>query len=191
MSLATLGGGSLRPNIAADAVTIGGVRAEIAGQLGSDVQKAVFNWRVWAEGAGGDADYGRVAATTRTTATPVERAAIALELAAGLAGNGAPVQRNFFLGGAATLRGVRENAVSGAAFWMARAEAGTALPGMRSALFVDVGWAGARDAVAQSRPTAGAGIGASVLDGLFRIDLARGVVRSNAWRVYFYLDALL
>jgi hypothetical protein len=37
----------------------------------------------------------------------------------------------------------------------------------------------------------GAGAGASFMDGLFRVDLARGILQSHAWRVYFYLDALL
>jgi outer membrane translocation and assembly module TamA len=62
---------------------------------------------------------------------------------------------------------------------------------MRAALFLDVGWAGERDAFSRGRPTAGAGIGASLMDGLLRIDLARGIARSDAWRFYFYLDALL
>jgi hypothetical protein len=29
------------------------------------------------------------------------------------------------------------------------------------------------------------------MDGLFRVDLARGIARSDARRFYFYLDALL
>jgi hypothetical protein len=62
---------------------------------------------------------------------------------------------------------------------------------MRAILFLDFGWAGERADLTATRPTGGAGLGASFMDGLFRIDLARGVVRSNAWRIYFHLDALL
>lgn len=191
ISFATIGGGSLRPNIAAEAVTIGGVRAVLAGQLGSDAQHVVVNGRLWGEAAWGDADYGRIAASARITATPAARLAFATEFAAGLAGNGAPVQRGFLLGGVGTLRGVEENSLAGPAFWLARAEAGTPLPGARALLFVDVGWAGERDAFTRTRPVTGAGIGVSMLDGMFRLDVARGIVRSAAWRVYFYLDALL
>ena len=191
VSLATIGGGSLRPNVAADNVDLTGVRAEIAGQLGSDVQKAVFNWRAWGESTLGDTEYGRLAAALRITGSPGGRLATAVEVMAGLAGKGAPVQRNFQLGGVATLRGVTENAVRGPAFWLARIEAGTSLPGLRTALFLDTGWAGARNSIATSRPVAGTGVGASFMDGLFRVDLARGIVRADAWRLYFYLDALL
>jgi hypothetical protein len=38
---------------------------------------------------------------------------------------------------------------------------------------------------------AGAGLGASFLDGWFRVDLARGITRDGVWRLYFHLDALL
>jgi hypothetical protein len=191
LSLATLGGGSLRPNLAADAVMLAGTRVSLAGQLGSNPRRAVLNGRVWAEAATGDAEYTRVAASARLTTTPFDGLALATELAAGTASRGAPVQRGFLLGGAGTLRGVEENAVAGRTFWLARAEAGTPLPGARALVFIDVGWAGARDGFARSQPSAGTGLGASFMDGLFRFDIARGIVRSDAWRVYFYLDALL
>jgi hypothetical protein len=34
------------------------------------------------------------------------------------------------------------------------------------------------------------GLGASVMDGLLRLDLARGVVRGEDWRLHFYLDGV-
>ena len=65
------------------------------------------------------------------------------------------------------------------------------LPGLRALLFVDAGWAGPAADFGASRPTAGAGAGASFLDGLLRMDLAHGIVRASAWRAYFYIDAIL
>jgi hemolysin activation/secretion protein len=137
------------------------------------VQRTVFNWRVTAEAAVSESDYGRLATTLRLTQPLTPSLTTAVEITAGVAGNGSPPQREFFLGGAGTLRGVRENSVTGPAFWMARTELGMGLPGLRAVLFTDVGWAGPRDGGAKSRPTAGAGAGASFMDGLMRVDLAR------------------
>jgi hypothetical protein len=191
VSLATLGGGSLRPNLQASRTDVAGIRMYLAGQHGTDVQRTVFNWRIQAEAAVSEADYGRLATTLRLTQPFTPSLTAAIEVAAGMAGNGSPPQREFFLGGAGSLRGVRENAVTGPAFWMARMELGKGLPGLRAILFTDVGWAGVRGAFAKSLPTAGAGAGASFMDGLMRVDLARGALRSNAWRFYFYVDAPL
>lgn len=191
LSVATLGGGSLRPNLAADRLDLFGARGELAGQLGTNAQAGILNWRLRGEATVGYTSYGRVMASMRVTGPLTDRSAGALEVGGGVAGNEAPLQRHFFLGGAGTLRGVRENAVVGPAFWLVRAEAGRGLPGMRAILFLDFGWAGERADLTATRPTGGAGLGASFMDGLFRIDLARGVVRSNAWRIYFHLDALL
>jgi hypothetical protein len=191
VSLATLGSGSLRPNFTATRADVGGVRMNVAGQYGTDVQRTIFNWRVTAEAAVSESDYGRLATTLRLTQPLTPSLTTAVEIAAGVAGNGSPPQREFFLGGAGTLRGVRENWVTGPAFWMVRTELGMGLPGLRAVLFTDAGWAGPRDSGAKSRPTAGAGAGASLMDGLMRVDLARGVLRSDTWRFYFYVDAPL
>jgi hypothetical protein len=190
-SLATLGGGSLRPNLRAARLDLVGARADLAGQLDAGVQSAVLNWRVRGEAAAGGGEYARAMASLRITGPVSEKTAAAFEVAAGVAGNGVPPQREFLLGGVATLRGVAENTVVGPAFWLARAEGGAGPAGLRGLLFFDIGWAGPRGAVAESRPTAGAGVGASIMDGLLRMDVARGVLRSSSWRAYFYIDALL
>ncbi len=191
IALTTLGGGHLRGNLVAADVAVAGVRTELRGQLGADAQRTVFNWRLAAEAALGDARHARASAAVRLTHPLGATTTAALELSGGLAGAGAPPQRNFYLGGVGTLRGVSENAVSGPEYGLARAELGRGLPGMRAVVFLDAGWAGARGAMHTARPVAGAGAGASFLDGLFRVDLARGVLRSSAWRLYFYIDALL
>jgi len=191
IALPNIGGGSLRDNITADRVDIGGIRIGLSGQAGTDIQSAVLNWGLRAEASGGDARYGRGFANLRVSGHLPAGLAGALEIAGGLAGPGAPRQREFLLGGAGSIRGVSENAITGPAFWLTRAEAGRGLPGMRAILFADAGWAGPRDGFRDGRPAAGIGLGASLLDGLFRFDLARGILRSGVWRACFYIDALL
>ena len=190
-SLATIGGGELRPNLAADRLDIGGVRGELAGQIELGRRSTVVNWRLRGEAAAGDADYGRGLGSVRVTTPLTDRVSSSVEVAAGLASDGTPVQRRFLLGGAGTVRGLRENTLGGPAFWLARAEAGAGLAGLRAVAFADVGWAGEREAFTTSRPSVGVGLGGSMFDGLLRVDVARGVLRAGAWRVYFSIDALL
>jgi hypothetical protein len=58
-------------------------------------------------------------------------------------------------------------------------------------LFTDVGGAGPREHLAVAKSLAAVGVGASFLDGLVRIDLARAVRSPTGWRVDFYSDAAL
>ncbi len=58
-------------------------------------------------------------------------------------------------------------------------------------LFADVARAGPREQLALARPFAGVGIGASFLDGLVRVDLARAIRAPTGWRLDFYTDAAL
>ena len=63
---------------------------------------------------------------------------------------------------------------------MTSAEFGTSNVGIREIVFGDLGWAGSRtDFSHPGRPLSGAGIGASFMDGLVRIDSPRGSIRRN------------
>jgi hypothetical protein len=60
----------------------------------------------------------------------------------------------------------------------------------RTSLFADLGWAGARDAIADTgRPLSGVGVGFGALDGLIRLDVARGLYPREQWRVDLSLGA--
>ena len=74
--------------------------------------------------------------------------------------------------------------------WAARAEVATQLPAFRAALFYDVAWAGDTGRFLDGQPLASVGVGGSLVDGLLRIDLARGVLRGSGWRAHFYVDGL-
>jgi hypothetical protein len=56
--------------------------------------------------------------------------------------------------------------------------------GVRLTVFSDAAWAGPRSRFGSDDVLASFGIGASFLDGLFRIDLARGRRASDSWRLH-------
>jgi hemolysin activation/secretion protein len=103
-----------------------------------------------------------------------------------------PMERNWFLGDSHTIRGQTPSPLqSGNAFWRGRVEVGTLIQGARPVLFTDIGWVGDRTAIRNAgRPMSGVGAGASLLDGLLRFDVSRGLYPLKQWRVDFYLDAI-
>jgi len=73
---------------------------------------------------------------------------------------------------------------------MTSAEIGTRSVGIRKIVFADLGWAGPRaDFSHPGRPLSGAGIGASFMDGLVRIDVAKGIYPEKAVRANLYVEA--
>jgi hemolysin activation/secretion protein len=102
-----------------------------------------------------------------------------------------PVQSYWYLGGPGTMRGYDGNAQSGDAFWRGRLELANQWPAARLVLFSDVGGAGPREHLSIAKSLAAVGVGASFLDGLVRIDIARAVRSPTGWRVDFYSDAAL
>jgi len=114
----------------------------------------------------------------------------ALTLGGGTSGGHLPIQKQFFLGGVQTVRGQRAGAAVGDSFWMTSAELGTGWPGFRKIVFGDLGWAGSRTNFAHpGRPLSGAGVGASFMDGLIRIDVAKGIYPEKAVRTNLYIEA--
>ena len=99
-----------------------------------------------------------------------------------------PLQSWFYLGGPATLRGYDGAVTAGESYWRARLEVGNSFPAARITAFTDVGWAGPRDRFGKERALIGSGIGASLLDGLVRMDLARALRSPKGWRFDLYFD---
>ena len=58
-------------------------------------------------------------------------------------------------------------------------------------LFTDWGWAGDRSDIRGIDQRWAVGAGASLLDGVVRIDLARGLRAPREWRVDMHLDAIM
>ncbi len=194
---------SFRPNLAAEAGAEAGAelrltpwwgRDPLRAQLGMEIDGRVAGWR----GRGDDdvSAYGQGAATLRAI-IPVagdgwESWRVGIEAGAGTSWGDAPVQRSWFLGSARTLRGYPASALSGLSFGRARIEFNRAYHGTGISLFGDAGWAGTRDDFDGDDVLYGIGVGGSILDGLIRLDLARGLKGPQAgFRMELHLDAIL
>jgi hemolysin activation/secretion protein len=126
-----------------------------------------------------------------TASRGIGNGAVALTVAGGTSVGVLPIQRNWFLGGTHTVRGLRPGTGVGDAFWLARAEAGYGFSAVRPVIFGDIGWAGDRASWSDvGTPLSGVGAGFSILDGLVRFDVARGLqpAGQRGWRVDAYLE---
>jgi hypothetical protein len=171
-------------------VTLQGVRASLRWFRGQDPNALVLSGQLLGEVATGDASYRRGAVTLAASHPLFFGLAGAVEAGAGtLLGDELP-QRDFLLGGTATLRGFDDSSLRGSSFWRGRAEVATGFAGARVGFFGDAGWAGPRSSFTFEDPLVSLGVGTSLLDGLVRLDLARGVRRGGAWHVHLYLDGL-
>ena len=179
------------PNIIADSADQVGAAITLRAQRGYDPEAARWGADVSLDGAGGTFGFGRASATLRFTTPLMPQVVGAVELAGGTSAGTVPVQSRWYLGGPNTLRGYGGGVISGDAYWRARVEIANRLPAARVALFCDVGRAAPRDRLSLLRPLVGAGIGASFLDGLFRIDLARALKSPKGWRLDLYVDGIL
>jgi hypothetical protein len=183
-------GTQFEPNIEAARGTYVGARTRLIGSFGEDVQ----GFRLFTDGrleaARGDTgSFGR-AALDITASRGIGNGAAALTLGAGSSVGVMPIQRYWFLGGAQTVRGQAPGVARGDAYWLARAELAHGVGAVRPVLFGDMGWAGDRTKWRDiGQPISGAGVGATIADGLVRIDLSRGINPSNGWRVDTYLEA--
>lgn len=144
-----------------------------------------------AEAATGTYEYARGSLETTVSHGLGRRASVALTGAAGSSAGRLPIQRTWYLGGLRTVRGQFPGTQSGNAFWYGRAELGTRQGFARPVAFYDLGWAGSRKSFGEGMTQRGAGFGFGFLDGLLRVDFARGLNPSKRWRTDIYLGAPL
>ncbi|MEO7038891.1 MAG: ShlB/FhaC/HecB family hemolysin secretion/activation protein, partial [Gemmatimonadaceae bacterium] len=185
-----LGGAGFNPDIRALDATAFGAGAQYHESFGLDPQglRAVVDLR--GEGATGTFDYARASAEATATHPLGAKLDGALTASLGSSVGTIPIQRAWFLGGVATVRGQEPGTQAGDAYWLARAEIGRTFAGVRPTIFYDIGWAGTRGEFGKSlQPISGAGIGASVLDGLIRFDVAHGIIPHHALRADLYTSA--
>ncbi len=190
-------------NIDATELTALGGAVEIARVFGADPRYLRLLARARTEGAFtdrtdaiGTSGYGRFV-LDGTLTRGFGGFSAAVSGAAGTSAGDLPVQRAFFIGGLHTVRGQfarlnvdAEGPRVGDAFWLSRTEVARGVAGARLIGFYDVGWAGARgDFTSGGRPMSGAGIGVSLLDGLLRTDVSRGIWPERRWRVDLQLGA--
>ncbi len=179
--------------ITAEEGTIGGGEMDLRWQVGFDPDGLVASGRTFLEGGVGDFDYWRWGASSALVRPLGNGLFGGVEGGLGMASSGAPLQRQFFLGGSATFRGLDSGAerLRGSSFWFGRSELARDTPLARIALFGDVAWAGAGQRIGSEGWLSSVGAGFSVLDGLFRIDVARVIRGPNKWKVDLNLEGLL
>jgi hypothetical protein len=181
------------PNLEAVRGIYVGARTRYLRTFGLDPQGFRLFSDLRLEGARGDTgSYGR-AALDLTASHGIGNGAAALTLAGGSSVGVLPTQRYWYLGGTQTVRGQRPglgNAVGGNAFWLTRGELAYGLGAARPVVFADLGWAGDRTRWRDiGRPLSGVGAGTSIMDGLIRFDVARGIYPEKQWRVDAYVEA--
>jgi hypothetical protein len=181
---------TVRSVLGADDVDVTGARSNISWFSGIDPNGLILTGRILGEAATGDVDFQRVAASISASHPLFFGTAGAVEVGAGTQWGETPLQRQFFLGGGATLRGFESHEIYGPTFWRARAEIATGFAGARVGVFTDLGWTGVREDFTLDDPWASVGVGTSLLDGIVRLDLARAVRRSHRWKLHLYLDGL-
>jgi hypothetical protein len=184
-------GSQFEPNIATERGLFGGARVRVTQSVGEDPQGfRLFNDLRLESAVGDSGAYGR-AALDVTASHGIGNGAAALTVAGGSSVGVLPLQRNWFLGGSQTVRGLRPGAEMGDAFWMARGEVAHGVGVIRPVIFADIGWAGDRRNWRDiGKPLAGVGAGFSMMDGLLRFDVARGLqpAGQRQWRVDAYVE---
>lgn len=179
-----------RPNITADRADQFGARLNL--RLDRPVSRSVtLGGDLAFEGATGGFDFGKGSVGLRAYIAPGGPVAVAFGASAGTSTGTVPVQSRYYLGGPTSLRGYAGGVASGSAYWTARAEVGNSFPAFRLTGFSDIGWAGPRTDFGRGKPLVGAGMGVSVLDGLVRFDLSRGLRGPKGWRFDLYFDGIL
>jgi hypothetical protein len=178
---------AFRDNFTADPVEQFGARVRLRAALGLNPAAPRIAGELSLGAETGDYAILRPEALVRATTPLPFDLELGLEGAAGtVEGSAIPAQALWRLGGASTLRGYSGGALTGERYWRARADLGWGVQGARLTLFSDAAWAGPRNRFdgAGTLPSVGAGV--SLLDGLFRIDLARGLDAPHGWRLNLY-----
>jgi hypothetical protein len=181
------------PNIAARTGSYAGIATRVIHSKGLDPDGFRVFTDLRVESAISDsasAVFGR-GALDLTFTQGLGRLASALTLSGGTSAGPLPAQRRWYLGGAHTVRGQRpDTAQSGNAYWLGRLEIGGPIQGVRPVVFTDIAWTGDREQMGSvGRPMSGAGIGASIMDGLIRFDVSRGIYPQKRMRVDLYVEA--
>jgi hypothetical protein len=191
LSLAhAINGLRFRENVIATRADLAGASVRLPFSLGLDPQALRLSGAVRVEGATGDLEFARAAIDVTMMRTLPSRLAGALTISGGTTTGDVPPQRLWYLGGTHTVRGHSIGTSAGDAYWLGRAELSTDRVGFRPVVFFDAGWAGSRDDWSHpGKPMLGAGLGWSVLEGLVRFDLAKGIRPNRGVRASLYLDA--
>jgi hypothetical protein len=177
-------------NITAERGTTVGMSTRYLGSFG--VNPRGLRTTIDARGEMGVADFGYVrGAADLTLVHPLgRRLHAAITAGVGSTAGDVPVQRLWYLGGVHSVRGQPIGTMVGDAYWLGRAELGSGFAVLRPTIFADFGWAGSRAGWdGAGIPASGVGAGLSMLDGLVRFDLSKGIRPDRNIRADLYLEA--
>ena len=178
-------------NIEANEGSVFGGEIELRGHRGIDPRALMLSGRVVLEGGAGDLEYWRWLASGALSHPLPFRLVGALEGGLGLVAEDTPVQRHFYLGGPETFRGTLTGDLTGTAFWFGRGEVANDFAAARLVAFGDFAWVGQGQRFDTEGFASSVGLGASLLDGLLRVDLARVLKGEDGTRLHIYFDGLL
>lgn len=164
-----------------------GLRAEFERQRGLALEDGVILTRVWWEVAGGERRYVTLGAFVEGLRSR-KWWALAARVGGGRVFGDAPMQREYFLGGATTVRGFDPATLEGSALILGRLEAGFGPPTLRLVLFGDLGWTGEPKAIGR---IGAVGAGLSLAEGMLRMDLAKAVSGGVGLKFYLAGNGLL
>lgn len=183
-------GTTLIPNVVSADGWYSGAAARFTHQYGLDPQGFRLLSDLRLEAAASDSSYAR-GALDLTASRGLGSLAAALTVSGGSSVGALPPQRRWFLGGVQTVRGQKpDTAQSGNAYWLGRVEIGASSASVRPTIFGDLGWVGDRRKISDVvRPMSGVGTGLSFMDGLVRVDLARGLYPRKEWRFSSSIEA--
>lgn len=201
-------GWRFRPNVESTELDEFGAEVTIGPWWGRDPDAIQGGVELYAQaatwtprGSGERSSFARTRLTGRTRVPITDGLRVGVEVEAGsafdlhtaaAAPTAVPPQRNWFVGGAPTLRGYDASVMRGEDFGRARVEIARGMRGGSWTLFGDAGWAGSYDLFSGDDVLYAVGVGASVLDGLVRFDLSRGLTGPlERTRLDLYLDAIL
>ncbi|MEP6763436.1 MAG: hypothetical protein ABJB66_03945, partial [Gemmatimonadaceae bacterium] len=175
------------PNIESEKSSFTGLAADWQRAYGNNPLGFQFTTTLRGEAATGSRQYA-LGAIEGSVTRPLRYIVGSLSGSTGYSAGAVPPQRLWFMGGLRSVRGQLARTQEGDAYWLLRSEIGTRSGFARPVAFFDIGWAGKRDLYGKSGTQRGAGVGVSLLDGLIRMDVARGIFPSKHWRTDLYLS---
>lgn len=182
---------TFRDNIHAESGWDVGGMITVSPWWGTDPRLAQGGFDLTVQAGAGDFHYGRASLMGRAALPLPADFRFALEAGGGTSGGSPPLQRWWMLGGSASLRGFAPTTIMGTSFARARGELARRFFFGAIALFSDAGWAGERAEADMRDALVSVGLGLSLVDGLIRIDGARGIRGGRDFRLDLYLDGIL
>ena len=182
---------AFRPNFMASEGWEYGGSIRLSPWWGSDPNLAQGGLELTLQGGVGDVEYARTSLLGRVVVPLPADMRLGLEAGAGTSWGTPSPQRLWYVGGSRTLRGYDPRTGAGTSFGRARVELARTYYFGAVSVFSDLAWAGDRDVISFDDALYSIGVGLSLLDGLVRMDAAYGLRDPRAFRLDFYLDAIL